>query len=229
MTINLFKQFLIIILILFFVAIFWWSGIPILYLVDFPTAAALIIGTGLLYSIRYSRGMDIVKKREILLSSLKLVSFVTLFIGIIGVLTRMTDPQMVFWGFAVALITVPYTGALWGLIELYFNFRASREIDVYSDSKPQEDMSSSSVLDPIEMERVLFKQKFALTPRETEIVGELLKGKTNREIAEALFISEMTVKKHMANIFAKVGVSNRQALIVLLHHRSEELHLGDKR
>lgn len=219
MTTSIRKQILLSLLLAFFVTIFWWSGIPFLYLLDFPTAASLIVGTSLLYAIRYNRGMDIVKKREILLSSLKAVSFATLFIGVIGVLTQMTDIQMVFWGFAVALITIPYTAVLWGLIELYFNFRARHEIDVYSDLKTPLEIVTPPVVDPIEMERVLLKQRFQLTPRETEIIGELLKGKTNREIAETLFISEMTVKKHMANIFAKVGVSNRQALIVLLHQK----------
>lgn len=216
---RIFKPLLITLLFLFFILTFHESGIPWTYLIDFATAIALIIGTTLLYGIRYKQGMDIVKKRDVLLSSLLYVAVTTFFIGIMGVLTQMSEIRVAFLGFAVTLITVPYTVILWGVIELYFNFKASREVDVYSEKKSFEAMDSGLTIDPIEMERVLLKQKYALTPRETEIVGELLKGKTNREIAETLFISEMTVKKHMANIFAKVGVSNRQALIVLLHQK----------
>ncbi len=204
-------------LFVFMTLLFWFSGIPWRYLIDLPTAVFLIVGVSLLYGIRFKKRMDIVKKRELLLTSLWRVTFVTLFIGIMGVLTHVKDLESAFSGLAVALITLPYAGCLWLLIELYFNYRASREVDVYSELNPEEGIVT---LDPIEMERVTLKQKYQLTPRETEIVGELLKGKTNREIAQTLFISEMTVKKHMANIFSKVGVSNRQALIVLIHQKN---------
>ncbi|HIF72061.1 MAG TPA: LuxR family transcriptional regulator [Dehalococcoidia bacterium] len=38
---------------------------------------------------------------------------------------------------------------------------------------------------------------------------ELASGKSNREIAETLFITQNTVIRHVANIFSKIGVSNR--------------------
>lgn len=54
---------------------------------------------------------------------------------------------------------------------------------------------------------------YALTPREMEILWILTKGKTNKEIASALFISEGTVRKHVENIKAKAGVSRRTELV----------------
>ncbi len=50
-----------------------------------------------------------------------------------------------------------------------------------------------------------------VTPREGEVLRLLAAGKTNREIATTLFISEKTVERHVSNIFTKVGVSNRAA------------------
>ncbi len=50
-----------------------------------------------------------------------------------------------------------------------------------------------------------------LTPREREVLAQVATGATNRAVAEALFISERTVARHAANIFAKLGVSSRAA------------------
>jgi Response regulator containing a CheY-like receiver domain and an HTH DNA-binding domain len=52
------------------------------------------------------------------------------------------------------------------------------------------------------------------TPREREIVSAILAGRMNKEIAAQLLISEDTVKRHLSNIFAKAGVSNRLELAI---------------
>jgi DNA-binding NarL/FixJ family response regulator len=49
----------------------------------------------------------------------------------------------------------------------------------------------------------------ALTQRETDILSLLAEGKSNRDISRALYLSEKTVKAHLAAIFRKLGVSNR--------------------
>jgi DNA-binding NarL/FixJ family response regulator len=48
-----------------------------------------------------------------------------------------------------------------------------------------------------------------LTARESEILQYLARGSSNRDIAEALFISERTVQAHLTNIFAKMQVASR--------------------
>jgi DNA-binding NarL/FixJ family response regulator len=50
-----------------------------------------------------------------------------------------------------------------------------------------------------------------LTNREREVLALAAAGKTNREIAVALVISEHTVRRHLQNIFAKLDVSSRVA------------------
>lgn len=51
----------------------------------------------------------------------------------------------------------------------------------------------------------------ALTPRETEVLSWLAKGKTNRDIAEILGMSPRTVNKHLEHVFEKLGVETRAA------------------
>jgi DNA-binding NarL/FixJ family response regulator len=63
---------------------------------------------------------------------------------------------------------------------------------------------------------------FGLTSREVEIIAAIKEGSSNREIASKLAISEETVKRHLSNIYGKLGVSSRLELAVL----ASEQHLG---
>ena len=63
-----------------------------------------------------------------------------------------------------------------------------------------------------------------LTPRETEVLGEMASGKSNAAIAASLVLSERAVEKHTNSIFSKLGLSeerdvNRRvkAVLVYLH------------
>jgi DNA-binding CsgD family transcriptional regulator len=56
------------------------------------------------------------------------------------------------------------------------------------------------------------KARFALTDREIEVLGRLMVGRSNREISQALFIAECTVKKHIQSISAKVGARTRTSI-----------------
>ena len=50
-----------------------------------------------------------------------------------------------------------------------------------------------------------------LTAREIEVLRVLATGKSNKEIAEELFLSPKTVARHLSNIFAKIGTGSRAA------------------
>ncbi len=61
---------------------------------------------------------------------------------------------------------------------------------------------------------------YGLTPREIEVVGCIVEGCSNRDIAKQFGLSEETVKRHLSNIFDKTGVSTRLelALFAIAHH-----------
>lgn len=75
-------------------------------------------------------------------------------------------------------------------------------------------ISRHAVIQPfflVQMDETLMA-KLDLTNREREIINLLIEGFTKREVGDRLFISEFTVKTHIQNIYAKLGVSNRVEL-----------------
>lgn len=58
-----------------------------------------------------------------------------------------------------------------------------------------------------------------LTPREMEVLKQLAVGKTNKEIAATLHISNGTVEQHISHIFARLGCDTRtQAVAIAIEH-----------
>lgn len=59
-----------------------------------------------------------------------------------------------------------------------------------------------------------------LTEREREVLALVAKGMTNRQIAEALFLSEKTARNHLSHILEKLGLSRRsEAAVYAVEHR----------
>jgi len=70
------------------------------------------------------------------------------------------------------------------------------------------------------------KNDVRLTKRESDVLSLLVKGHSNKEMADAMFISEKTVKNHLTSIFRKLGVKDRtQAAVYALKNNivNEEL------
>jgi DNA-binding NarL/FixJ family response regulator len=97
--------------------------------------------------------------------------------------------------------------------------------------------NGESIIDPTEMMRLL---RYAtrqhaegtqirtiaegLTPRERDVLNTLAEGLSDKEIAEKLFVSTETVRTHMVNILAKLGVNSRlQALVFAVRHGLVEI------
>jgi DNA-binding CsgD family transcriptional regulator len=60
-----------------------------------------------------------------------------------------------------------------------------------------------------------------LTRREREILNLVAEGKTNLEIAEELWVSPSTVRKHLENVYGKLGVHTRTAAAAFLRVTGE--------
>ena len=78
----------------------------------------------------------------------------------------------------------------------------------------------SALHDLMQQAAVPQRKTYGLTPRELEVVGCIVEGCSNRDIAKQFTLSEETVKRHLSNIFDKTGVSTRLelALFAIAHH-----------
>lgn len=80
-------------------------------------------------------------------------------------------------------------------------------------------LHDSSKMDE-EIERKI-EERSSLTAREKEILGMLLKGKSNKEISDLMCVSTETVKSHLQNIYRKLGVKSRMEVLALFLKEKE--------
>lgn len=96
--------------------------------------------------------------------------------------------------------------------------RSGRWIVLYgslTEATPDRGSETIIVIEPAKPEEVFpFNMAaYALSKREEEIVGLVVRGASTRQISQSLFISEYTVQNHLSNVFEKVGVRGRRALV----------------
>ena len=93
-------------------------------------------------------------------------------------------------------------------------FILERYINQYYASRPLEQ--------PVKTDLDSFFEKYGISKREGEIIDLIIKGHSNREIEDKLFISLETVKKHIYNIYKKTRVKNRLQLNYLLLNYNQQ-------
>jgi len=85
-----------------------------------------------------------------------------------------------------------------------------------TNTRPAESMVIIAPAGPKEVLR-LTALGYGLSRREQEVVALTVRGTTTKQISQALYISEYTVKDHLSNIFGKVGVRDRRSLVKRLY------------
>jgi DNA-binding CsgD family transcriptional regulator len=85
----------------------------------------------------------------------------------------------------------------------------SADLEVAAARRVFEDLGAAPAL--AELDRLVDVAPGGLSPRELEVLRHLAGGRTNRDIAEVLGISERTVDRHVSNLYTKLDVSTRAA------------------
>jgi DNA-binding CsgD family transcriptional regulator len=96
----------------------------------------------------------------------------------------------------------------------WLTLQASRTEPTHT--RPAESIVIIAPAEPKEVLR-LTALGYGLSPREQEVIDLAIRGASTKEISQALYISEYTVKDHLKNIFGKVGVRGRRALAKQLY------------
>ncbi len=110
------------------------------------------------------------------------------------------------------------TIVFWIIIAFSTMLFVSKEImaPVFFDKNAEQE----KIIDAREKMRNRFSdvcEQYNLTNRERELIELIYAGKSNREIAELLFVSESTVKTHIYNIFRKMQIKSRVAIICIIN------------
>jgi DNA-binding NarL/FixJ family response regulator len=83
--------------------------------------------------------------------------------------------------------------------------------------------AGESVLSPAVATRVVSRVRTAgseqLSGREIDVLALVARGRSNREIARALFVSEATVKTHLGHVYVKLGVNDRASAVATAYDR----------
>jgi len=137
--------------------------------------------------------------------------------GASGVVPRRTTPEL----FTKSIQTV-LAGDYWvarsmtsHLVHLVRNgsFAGPQSNAVTEDSAAPSSATAATAQSSAETSEAA-AARFGLTRRELQIIGALVDGQMNKDIANTFGISEYTVKHHLTNIYDKLGVYNRVELVI---------------
>ncbi len=129
------------------------------------------------------------------------VSYLVTFINLFLVLSKRDSSSELFGEIANGCVPLLYGF----LLHVFFKEASHHTEKLREDTSPQPSA--------INAEELYFHYiELGLTRKEAEIARLAKSGRTNKEIAEEMYIAESTVKKHMTHIFQKLSIDNRSQL-----------------
>jgi len=129
--------------------------------------------------------------------------------GLNGVIGRKSTPDLI-----CRCIRAVATGEIWVSRQLTSALIDSLRTGTADTSSVNQTVARMFQGDRKEPNPASEQNKFGLTKRELQIIGALIEGQTNKDIASTFGLSEYTVKHHLTNVFDKLGVYNRVELVL---------------
>jgi DNA-binding CsgD family transcriptional regulator len=156
-----------------------------------------------------------VKKRKI--AKPKLAGFIAAIV--FSNLLMWLFEKLVRWEYE--FLSVTYIASELLLLLVYWmmqDYVHKSDVPVFTREKERSDTDVATMPMDVKIGKVLLfvKSGESLAPREREILALMLDNKKRREIADALYLSENTVKTYTRTLYSKLGVRNREELYALL-------------
>lgn len=186
------------------------SGFDLIVLFDIRTIVLTVLGSLLLSIPHYQKGLTRKDRFSILGKNALATSYIETFIYLFARLNNAA-------GFDHLLpdIALNCRPILYGFI-IYMALK-NDDNQISNDPKGTDQKTSERKVTAEEIDLAL--KEFGLTTREVEISRLILSGYSNNEIAEELFISETTVKKHISNVFGKLQITKREQIKTVIMNR----------
>lgn len=169
-------------------------GFPLIQLLDGKQIFLVIIGMLILFIPGFKRGEARQAYGNQLARCALSASYIQTFLLLFTVLSGTIEPDEAFHEIALNCRPLLYGFCIWIIL-------SGNSPDKTPDTPPQ---TASECYEAY--------RKLGLTNREAELAVQIGKGLSNAEIAAELNISETTVKKHISNIFEKLGVTKREQI-----------------
>lgn len=192
--VKTFKKCIAILLYLLLMALFF--QFDLLRLFDLKQICLVLIGTVILYLPHISREAKRLDK-DLIGQSAMMGSLIACFVLIFTALSKSMEQGKVFSEIALACRPLFYGFCIWVMF--------GEESDGRQEEEEREEEPALE-----DYRRRL--QELGLTKRETEVSLLVIQGLSNGEVAQELFISETTVKKHLSNVFAKLEIGGRDEI-----------------
>ncbi len=195
-------------IVVYLIALLWITEFKLWILIDIKAILMLIFGTALLTISCYKKGMSVEDLRAAASWNAMLTAYLTTFVLLFSRLSGSQNTDHLLYD--VAMNCRPL---LYGLIIniLLRSDSGYNKADQMVEQVVVERGATEQPPDAKEQFRLMSRDQ-GLTEREIQIALNIIHGQSNKEIAQGLFISESTVKKHTTNLYKKLNISNREQL-----------------
>lgn len=165
---------------------------------------SVLVGVLILTGCQYRRGIPIPELLGLAQWNAFFAGMMTTLLSLLSIITAQHPTLLESYHMAAKLIPLIYGSILYLLLgSLRIEPNISQESDDRLTWEEQTGLFSPQTAMPILVGK-------GFSPRECHVALKILEGCPNKEIAEQLYISETTVKKHIQNMFRKCGAVDRQ-------------------
>ncbi|HWQ30333.1 MAG TPA: LuxR C-terminal-related transcriptional regulator [Negativicutes bacterium] len=176
---------------------------------------SVLIGMTILTASQYRKTISKVNLLAGLKWNLIFSSFLTTLMTILSFTAPGRSGAMDKWRLTESLLPMLYGSMIYLVLEMLFR----ESVQTGTDPSGTEAMEPGCIDSTIAEDTF---RRMGLTTRECHVGLKLLGSSTNKEIAAELFISEATVKKHIQNIYQKLGATDRFSFRELYRQAAEE-------